>query len=88
MIENHMVLPHAEPEEREPTHMELSLEREVTKLEGLMAEISNKCDYLQWIIEQAPEAPVANANPGELILFVHRYRQWLKRLDENSNVMP
>ena len=87
-LENHMVLPHAEPDEREPTSMELSLEREITKLEGLMANISNNLDYLQYVIDQSPPPPPPSATPGAIVLWFHRYEKWQKQLDAASSVMP
>lgn len=87
-LENHMVLPHAEPDEREPTSMELSLEREITKLEGLMAGISTNVDYLQHVIDEAPQPPAANASPGAIILWFHNYEKWRARLDAASSIMP
>jgi hypothetical protein len=87
-LENHMVLPHAEPEDREPTNEELSLEREVAKLESLMSGISTNVDYLTHVIDQAPQAPPANASPGALVLWFHNYEKWRRRLDAASSIMP
>ncbi len=92
-LENHMVLPHADPDESEPTELEGKLESLIAELDMRLNDAQQQIERLQSHIDNKPKPidpsqMVWQGLPAQVNFWFHKYRLWANELEDLSDGLP